>query len=317
MCEKVQNAFLSKNSISYISLFRVSISYILRSRVRMPRSGPAKLWACCFLCQHITWTSYHYNSLIGQNPRTLAWDKPNILRDIFLTTLPRPRRGRESTAYERQWTLVDLKSIFPNPLAVMYCSSVLDFTLHAIVGLTVGTAWVHRFGFMRTTAMTFLGGMFAGGCFQFQSSLRPQKNMTPYDACATCSGALTGMSASLVLSKYAASHRVSCVIGTAFIAYKLIEEYVLAPMYLELSRDFMEGKKPEEQPLRLRFASPGLERFYGPVEQETVADPRVREWGSVGGVFLGMIWAALAFSPVQQRASLKVLFDSLRRFQKA
>ena len=289
----------------------------VRQLTLMPRSGPAKLFTCCFLCQQVTWAAYHANSLIGQNPRTLKWDKPNIMRDIFLTTLPRPHRWRITEAYESQWTLWDFKEYFPNPFSVMYCSSAWDFFLHAVVGLSVGAAWTHRFGLGQAIGISFLGGIFAGGCFQFQSRMHPEKNLTPYDACSTSSGALTAMCSSLLLSKYAPKHRVCRVTAVAFITYKLFEEYYLAPLHLQECRDYMENRdKMANGDLPVDSAKSWLlTKFYGPINNDTIADPRIREWGSVGGLFLGMMWAALVFSPIHQRASLQQFQQILAKYR--
>ncbi|KNH09556.1 hypothetical protein XU18_0241 [Perkinsela sp. CCAP 1560/4] len=281
----------------------------------MPWSGTAKLYACCFLTQQTTFFAYHTHSYVGQNPKSLKWDKPNTMRDVFLTTMPPPLRWKVTETYTSNVTIWDLKNIFPNPISFLYCSSVGDLALNCFVGIAVGVPWTHHFGLGRAMCVSLLGGMFAGGCFQFQSRVHPEKNLTSYDACSTSSGALSAMCSSFLLHRVSRKHLISRKAAVMYILYKLTEEYVLAPMHIRYCREFAKNESVVTTTMLEKFQFQLIEQFYGPINMASAVEPCVREWGSVGGVFLGMIWAALVFRTVQERAALRQFHHTLGKYR--
>eukprot|EP00009_Paramoeba_aestuarina_P016720 CAMPEP_0201538220 /NCGR_PEP_ID=MMETSP0161_2-20130828/67003_1 /ASSEMBLY_ACC=CAM_ASM_000251 /TAXON_ID=180227 /ORGANISM="Neoparamoeba aestuarina, Strain SoJaBio B1-5/56/2" /LENGTH=230 /DNA_ID=CAMNT_0047944943 /DNA_START=165 /DNA_END=854 /DNA_ORIENTATION=- len=226
------------------------------------------------------------------------------MRDVFLTTLPPPLRWNLSETYASEFTLFDLKEILPNPFSVLYCSTFLNLCLNTFIGATIGLHFTHYFGLKKTIVISFLGGLFAGACFQIQSRIHPSKNSTPYDACSTSSGALSALSSSFVLHQVSQRHTYMRAVAISYILYKIIEEYVLARTYIDLCHEASSGRKLESQSSVMRdFQRRLTEQFYGPIT-DTTLEPQVREWGSFGGVFLGILWASLTFKPFQERKAL-------------
>ncbi len=188
---------------------------------------------------HLSFLMYHLNSY-ANNSVMLRSPKPMIMRDIFLTRC-------------------DAK--FPNPLSCVYqlhpTSTAVDVSAVWFIGLPVASiiGWPHCLG------VFFVGGLFSGFAFLFQSQISSKKNNTKFDCNCSSRGAL------------AAFFSLSYLLPNCYVPMTKLPCSVLTSVYLGIL---------------------GYDEFVRPAlfpRREGVID--VTNWGFVGGVFSTFIYSSL------------------------
>eukprot|EP00759_Apiculatamorpha_spiralis_P016574 PhF_6_TR22717/c0_g1_i1/m.32362 len=227
-------------------------------------SSAAKLFVTAYVPWEFTAYAYHYNSYAAI-PCMLKTEKPMVMRDVFLT---------KATA------------TYPNPLSVLYCSTVEDLVLHVATGVGVGVPLINRYGGAHAWALWFLGGLFASGAYVFHSQLNPEKNYTKYDVCSTGNGGLAAFCGVWIMSPDPKKLLTPMLMSLFFLCYKLNDEYMLAR-------------------IRLRAAKANT--------KEVDRQPMIHEWGTLGGMFLGMIYFNLFLRTSMDKAQVNTLFTSMAK----
>jgi hypothetical protein len=247
-----------------------------------------KVFAFIFvLQQHCFWV-YHTGSY-ANNPTMLRSPKPLIMRDIFLTKCTAP---------------------ITNPLSTFYVSAPLDMILNCLFAWAAGMVLVPRLGFFHVATAFFLGGFVSGMAYLFQGQLNPRRLRTVYDCNASsnggwCSVAALGLSLPAEVARRArlpailrpVPLRVACV---GYIVQALAQEYFPPlrdwyprPMYFQTTQA---GRDIED-----RVAGTRSEQ------------PRLTNWGGIGGVFTGFAYAAFVLGMRGNMRAVNRVFASVKK----
>ena len=263
---------------------------VYRKLTSVHYKSAAKAFAFTWVTQqHVLWV-YHTGSYANQ-PIMLKSEKPMLMRDHFLTKSSAP---------------------FPNPLSVLYVPYVWDMLWNVTFAWMAGMAMTPFVGFGHMTSCFFLGGFMSSFSYLFQGQLNPKRLRTEWDCNASSNGGWCAIAA-LGLTMHpevAKSMKGPAIfnkvpIKTAcgiYIFQALAQEYFkpLRDWYPKLMNvsSTQTGKNAEERSFLSRMEN-----------------PRLTNWGAIGGIFFGLAYGVLAFRLRADKRALGSVYESIKRQQ--
>ena len=246
----------------------------------------AKLFAFAFACQQQTLWLYHMNSYANQ-PVMLRSSKPLLMRDVFLTKATAP---------------------FANPMSTLYVPYTWDMFWNCTAAWLFGMSIVPVVGFMHLSACFFAGGFVSGLAYLFQAQLNPSRLRTEHDCNASSNGGWCAVSALALTLKPERRARMPFIfsrmpvgyVGAAYIVQALLGEYF--PPF----RDWRPKLLLQSSSATGRDAE--LKRYH-----EMDVQPRLSNWGCIGGVFFGLVYGTLVVRLRADRRSVSGVYESIRR----
>lgn len=287
----------------------------------------AKIAAMGWTCQQFTFYMYHYNSFAA-NPLFLRSPKPMIMRDFFLT------KGSP----DELWHVA-------NPLTGVYVLSLREAIANASIGWLVGFRLVETIGFRHTLAIFSLGSIFSSFAYVFQMQASRTKKSTEFDCSATSTGACAALCAAAILiiptavnqggkkAQYllnVPSTKTLRVMPFAFayLVYAMVDEHVLQTSSFGTS-SFQsgmgniwssnstkgDGSSISAMGSRLFVRSPEdvqdlSSRRSGEIKDIT-NEIQLSNWGCIGGIFLGLIYASVVFRTKTDMVMMKRFWGNI------
>lgn len=267
----------------------------------------AKLVAASWTSQQFTFYMYHYNSFAA-NPLFLRSPKPMVMRDFFLT------RGTP----DELWHVC-------NPLTGIYVLSLREAIANSAIGWLVGFRLVEAIGFRHFFGIFALGSIFSSFAYVFQMQSSKTKKHTDFDCSCTSTGACAAVcsAAILILPAVAAqggkkAQYLLSVPSTkglrvlpfawAYIIYALVDEHVLKTSSFSQSSfqsglgsiwgsGHGDGSSISAQGSRVFVRAPeDVQTLVNRrSESDNTKEIQLSNWGCIGGIFLGVMYASLVF----------------------
>lgn len=167
----------------------------------------------------------------------------------------------------------------PNPLSCLYTTTWQDTVASTVACWFCAMPVVNIIGWRRGTLVYVGAGLLSSFAYIFQNQLNRQKRSTNFDVTCTSNGALAGLcSLSLVLP--------NC--------------------YIPLS------KKAVAAPIFLAWWAKCLYDEYLCPTRHVSGEIQVTNWGSVGGVFFGLIFSSLFLRTKIDKKAMSTFYSNLR-----
>jgi membrane associated rhomboid family serine protease len=236
--------------------------------------------------QHVLWV-YHTGSYANQ-PIMLKSEKPMLMRDVFLTKCTAP---------------------VANPLSTLYVPYVWDMLWNVTFAWHAGMAMTPVIGFSHMMSCFFLGGFVSGFAYLFQGQLNPKRLRTQFDCNASSNGGWCAVAALGLTMKPETAKKMR---GPAIFAHVPIKAACGVYILQALAQEFFPPLR-DWYPKLMHVSSTQTGKnaedrmFYNRKD-----NPRLTNWGCIGGIFFGLAYGALMFRMRADRRAFQGVVESVK-----